>query len=75
MSANIQWILYENQINNDFLVKFLLNEKEATINGLQNCGTPFYYKWVDVKEFYTLKLDKMGIHSGDNMHEYLMNVR
>ena len=75
LSANIQWILYKNKSKNDFLIKFLLNEKEATINGLKDCGTAFYYNWADVKDFYTKKLEKLGVHPGDDMHEYLMNVK
>ncbi len=75
LSANIQWILYENKTTGDYLVKFLLNEKEATINGLKNCGTAFYYKWSDINAFYTKKVEKLGVQTGDDMHEYLMNVR
>lgn len=75
LSANIQWILFENKSEGDFLIKFLLNEKEATINGLKDCGMPYYYKWNDVNEFYTKKLEKLGVHPGNDMQEYLLNVK
>jgi len=74
LSANIQWILYYNKKKGDFLIKFLLNEKEVTINGLNDCGIPYYYRWNDVNEFYTKKLEKLGVHPGDDMQEYLLNV-
>jgi hypothetical protein len=74
LSSNIQWILYKNQTTGDFIVKFLLNEKEVAINGIKDSGTPYYYNWADVREFYYNKLEKMNIHNGDNMHDYLMNV-
>jgi hypothetical protein len=75
LSANIQWVLYENKNTGGLRVKFLLNEKEVTINGLKGSGTPFYYKWADVKDFYTRKLENMNLHTGDNIHEYLMDIQ
>jgi len=75
LSANIQWILYKNKTTGDFLLKFLLNEKEVAINGLNNSGTAFYYKWNDVRNFYTQKLEKLNVHAGDNMHDFLMNIK
>jgi len=74
LSANIQMILFKNKANN-YLVKFLLNEKEVTINGLKDIGTPFYYNWTDVKKFYSNKLDKMNLHAGENVHDYLMKIQ
>jgi len=75
LSANIQWILYKHKTTGDLLVKLLLNEKEAEINGLKDSGTNFYYKLKDVKDFYTRKLDIMNLHSGENVHDYLLNVK
>jgi hypothetical protein len=75
LSANIQWILYKEKTNSNYLIKFLLNEKEVTINGLKDSGIPYYYNWNDVKSFYISKLEKMGVHLTDNMHDYLMNVK
>jgi multiple inositol-polyphosphate phosphatase / 2,3-bisphosphoglycerate 3-phosphatase len=75
LSSNIQWILYQNKTKEDFLVKFLLNEKEVAINGLKNSGTRYFYKWTDIKRFYYSKLESLHIHPGDNMHDYLLNVQ
>jgi hypothetical protein len=52
LSANIQWIVYSNGA--DYLVKVLLNEKEATLP-VPTQQAP-YYKWEDVKRYYTKKL-------------------
>ena len=45
-AANIQIIFYRSKKNPDILVKFLLNERETRVLGLE--GGP-YYKWSDVK--------------------------
>jgi len=74
LSANIQMILFKNKTNN-YLVKFLLNEKEVAINGLKDIGTPFYYNWADVKKLYLNQLDKMNLHEGDNVHDYLLKIQ
>lgn len=55
MCANIQMILYRSdKKDSDILVKFLHNEKETHIP-IPTDIFP-YYKWKDVKEFYTNKL-------------------
>ena len=73
-SANIQMILYKNQYNNSYLVKFLLNEKETKIKGL---GTkiPPYYLYKDVRAFYLKKLKGFGLDLNSNMEEYLNNAK
>lgn len=53
MSTNIQWIFYKND-KNDILVKILHNEKDAELP-IATSMKP-YYKWDDVKNFYTNKL-------------------
>lgn len=53
MSTNIQWIFYKNN-QNDILVKILHNEKDAELP-IATSMKP-YYKWDDVKNFYTNKL-------------------
>ena len=45
-AANIQIIFYRSKKDPDVLVKFLLNERETRVLGLE--GGP-YYKWSDVK--------------------------
>jgi hypothetical protein len=79
LSANIQFILYKGQTTDnqrDYLVKFMMNEKEVAIEGLKAANFP-YYKWEDVKEFYTKKLnDDWDVEKlSDNMHNYLMNLK
>ena len=53
MSTNIQWIFYKND-KNDVLVKILHNEKDAELP-ITTSMKP-YYKWEDVKNFYSNKL-------------------
>lgn len=79
LSANIQFILYKGQsadTQRDYLVKFMMNEKEVAIEGLKTSTFP-YYKWEDVKTFYTKKLnDEWDVEKlSDNMHNYLMNLK
>ena len=52
LSANIQWIIYRN--SNNYLIKVLLNEKEVALP--ISTSTYPYYKWDDVKDYYTNKL-------------------
>ncbi|PZP52667.1 MAG: hypothetical protein DI598_00080 [Pseudopedobacter saltans] len=52
MAANIQWIFYSNGKN--VLVKILLNEKESRLP-IPTQTFP-YYKWDDVKAFYSKKI-------------------
>ena len=74
LSANIQWVLYKNN-EESFIIKLLLNEKEVTINNLNDIGIPYYYKWNDIRNLYTAKLEKMNVHLNDNMHDFLMNLK
>ena len=46
--ANVQIIFYRRRSGGDVLVKFLLNERETRVIGLE--GGP-YYKWDDVKRY------------------------
>ncbi|MDE5637625.1 MAG: hypothetical protein K2I43_06365 [Alistipes sp.] len=49
MAGNIQWIFYRNA-KGRVLVKFLLNEREATIP-LESATAP-YYDWKAVRRYY-----------------------
>lgn len=73
-SANIQWIVYQNPSNGNYLVKFLLNEKEAAINGLSTKTFP-YYNYTAVREHYIKKLKTLNLGLQDNMHEYLLKLK
>lgn len=57
MACNIQMVLYRNTSNpDDILVKVLLNEREAH---LPVATTQFpYYRWRDVRDFLTRRLDQ-----------------
>ena len=63
MASNIQMVFYSSTQAgagiNDVLVKFLLNEEEATVPDLKAVSGP-YYKWTDVKEFWQKKLAKFS---------------
>lgn len=71
LSANIQWIIYSN--GRDRLVKVLLNEKEVALP-LATDQYP-YYRWKDVQEYYLKKLKALGVSPGDNMHQYLQQMK
>ena len=74
LSSNIQWIFYKRTGKPDCLVKVLLNEKEAHIDGLNKASFP-YYKWTDLRALYVNKLQKMGLSLGDDMGAYLSNLK
>ena len=63
MASNIQMVFYSSTQAgagiNDVLVKFLLNEEEATVPDLKAVSGP-YYKWADVKEYWQKKLAKFS---------------
>lgn len=61
MASNIQIVLYRKS-GSPTLVKFLLNEQEATIPDLTPV-TSVYYKWEDVKRYC---LDKIARYEGDS---------
>jgi multiple inositol-polyphosphate phosphatase/2,3-bisphosphoglycerate 3-phosphatase len=80
LSANLQLILYKGQspdTQREYLVKFVFNEKEVSIVGLKSTAQFPYYKWDDVKAFYTKKLnDEWDVEKlDDNMHKYLLNLK
>ena len=63
MGGNVQWVFFRNK-QGDVIVKFLLNEQEATLPE----SVPFYkdakgkelrpyYRWEDVRKFYQAKID------------------
>ena len=47
-AGNLQLIFYRSKSGGDVLVKFLLNERETLISGLEPAQGP-YYRWNDVK--------------------------
>ena len=78
-SANIQMIFYKSDdpdFRREYLVKFLLNEQEVEISGLNYREFP-YYKWDEVKAFYMKRLNEIFDveNMNDNMHNYLLNLR
>lgn len=73
LSSNIQWILCKQNGGNNYLIKFLLNEKEVAIDGLSTKTFPFY-NWKDVRAFYKNKIEKFGSSLSENGYHYLLNV-
>ncbi len=58
MGCNIQLIFYKpTSGKGDILVKALLNEREVTLP-VEPTGTPYYYKWTDLRKYWTDKLAK-----------------
>lgn len=63
MGGNVQWIFFRDK-KGQVIVKFLLNEEEATLpaevpfytDAKGNIQKPFY-RWEDVKSFYQAKID------------------
>jgi len=74
LSSNIQWIIYKKANNPGYLVKVLLNEKEARITGLKTNTYP-YYKWDDLKAFYLKKLNGYHVSMDDDMNKYLKEIQ
>ncbi|MVN22268.1 histidine-type phosphatase [Mucilaginibacter arboris] len=74
LSSNIDWILYGKNSSEDYLIKFLLNEKEVHIQSLQTTTFP-YYNWKDVRNFYLQKLKSLKVGLNDDMHQYLLNLK
>jgi len=74
LSSNVQWIFYKKKGSASYLIKILLNEKEAHIDGLPTTGSP-YYEWTDLRAFYMEKLQKLSLGLGDDMKAYLQNLR
>jgi hypothetical protein len=79
LAANIQWILYKGttpDTRRDYVIKFMLNEKEVEIEGLKTKSAPYYY-WEDVKAYFLKKLnDEWDVEKlSDNMHNYIMNLK
>ena len=58
MGCNIQLIFYKPKSGQgDILVKALLNEREVTLP-VAPTGTPYYYKWADLRQYWSDKLAK-----------------
>lgn len=73
-SANIQWIFYKHKQTGDYLVKFLLNEKEVAISGFPVKAFP-YYHWTDVRKFYLKKLEALNYQLSGDPKAFLQNVK
>lgn len=73
-SANIQWIFYKQKQTGDYLVKFLLNEKEVALNGFPVKASP-YYHWTDVRRFYVKKLEALNFNLSGDPKAFLQNVK
>ncbi|WDF79729.1 histidine-type phosphatase [Mucilaginibacter sp. KACC 22773] len=73
LSSNIQWIFYKKRGSASYLVKILLNEKEAHISGLKT-GFP-YYKWADIRQLYMTKLAMLNYKPGDDAAAFLKELK
>ena len=58
MAGNIQMVFYEKPGDKDadVLVRVLLNERDVTLP-VENVGTPYFYRWKDVSDYYRHKLE------------------
>jgi len=59
MAGNVQWIFYKKPGSADILIKFLLNEHEASLgnNVVTDCFP--YYHWADVRAYFKTKLARI----------------
>jgi multiple inositol-polyphosphate phosphatase/2,3-bisphosphoglycerate 3-phosphatase len=74
LSSNIQWILYQKKGTENYLVKFLLNEKEIAVKGLTTKTFP-YYNWNDVRTFYLEKLKHFNTNLDTDYLQFLKEVK
>ena len=74
LSANIQWILYQKKGTENYLVKFLLNEKEVAVKGLATKTFP-YYNWNVVRQFYSKKMEQLHLRPGQDYFDYLQRLK
>ena len=74
LSANIQWVFYKKPGSTNYVVKVLLNEKEAHITGLNKKSFP-YYNWNDFRAFFINKLNHLNVKLTDDMSAYLANLK
>lgn len=56
LASNLQIIFYRSKKSQDILVKFVYNDEERTIAGLEPVSG-VYYKWNDVKNFVNDRRD------------------
>jgi hypothetical protein len=60
MGCNIQLVFYKPKSGQgDILVKALLNEREVTLP-VPSTSTPYYYKWKDLRKYWSDKLYKFA---------------
>jgi hypothetical protein len=73
MAANIQWILYTNSKNTDYLIKVLYNEQEIKLP--LESFFKVYYKWEDVKAFYFNVIQHLQLerYEGESLEEMVKN--
>lgn len=72
LSANIQWVLYAGPGAVDYLVKVLLNEREANLP-VATSQWP-YYRWEDLRTYYVQKLRAVGAGLQQDMMGYLRGL-
>ncbi len=59
MAANLQFVFYRRGGGDDILVKLLHNEEEVLLP-LPGDMAP-YYRWSDMRRFYTERMDSITI--------------
>lgn len=74
LSSNIQWVLYKKQGSENYLIKFLLNEKEVAVKGLTTKTFP-YYNWADVRTFYIKKMTGFNATLATDFVKFLKEVK
>lgn len=59
MAGNVQWIFYKKPGSTDILIKFLLNEHEASLGDKVATDCFPYYHWSDVRAYFKAKLSRI----------------
>lgn len=73
MAGNVQWIVYTAK-GKEPLVKMLLLEKEVPFAKALKPFQGTYYKWADVKAYYTKKVENLGITTESSIDDNMRSL-
>ncbi|WP_428769948.1 histidine-type phosphatase [Treponema sp. HNW] len=74
MAANVEWIIYTAE-DKEPLVKMLLNEREVSFSASIKPVNTFYYRWSDVKTYYSEKAAKLGFGLDTTLEENIETLK
>lgn len=74
MAANVEWIIYTAK-DKEPLVKMLLNEREISFPASIKPVNTIYYRWSDVKAYYSEKAAKLGFGLNTTLEENIETLK